>query len=848
MNSLIAEKKQNLPILIIDRKGIIGEKLAEHLINDTQIVLATAKEINSEKIILIGYGNRPPIIPDSVYSHIFLVDDEEPITRELIDSLFKKAREDRSLFIVITGIKNQEIIGEEILDYKESKAVFLGDLVDRNVYPTQVSRILNQARARGKIIIPGDGLTLIYPLFFQDAIYGILEASFGTAKDKKFYLFPRYGISLLSFSHLIQKANPEINIDFKDEEKTEDIKIEKEGRYLLDENYPLEEKIRNFKIEISKIKGDLGSMPDVNRDYSGKAITRNIKIIAFFLLLFVSLPLISTLLLSFLGLMFLNTGKLGLKSLDIDLSGKYIATSQYFLGLSDKTAKLLVGETFGLDLSRRFENNILENYNYAQGFNDFFQAINYYSEGNVGPAVNSFKNFILFSQRQKAKKNTVDFLPEYLLNIASGTIDTWPQILGFEGEKKYLLLFQNSDIIRPQGGIITAYALVTLNKGKVKNISIGSTGDLDKQLKGHVEPPFPIRRYMGLKDWHFLDSNFNPSFVEAAQDSSYLFSLETEQKPDAILGLDSNFIKSLLAATGNLNVDKYGGVNESNFLNLSKQYSQDPAFLSEVVKNINIVLKDKKLSFAPLIRGLGNDIKHKDIMIAFPQTNIQNSFTVNGLSNSFWDGRNNSSRNINDFLSLSESNFGTANKLIERDISHDISIADDGGIDLSTEVKLKNEGDDTYKAYLRFIVPNAVILKNLKLDNKDTDYIEAQTDPNIYEDKNYKPLQAEVEKGTVSGKTLFGFYIEIPKGQNKILKISYMLSQTLASYLNDFSYSFLFYKQPGIDFYPLRFGISYPKAFRILSFPRKVAGENSSAAFSADVSNDTTINLDFSKK
>ena len=44
MNPLVAEKKDSLPILIVDKQGLIGPSLTEKLSADTQIVFVSQKE------------------------------------------------------------------------------------------------------------------------------------------------------------------------------------------------------------------------------------------------------------------------------------------------------------------------------------------------------------------------------------------------------------------------------------------------------------------------------------------------------------------------------------------------------------------------------------------------------------------------------------------------------------------------------------------------------------------------------------------------------------------------------------------------------------------------------------
>src|SRR5258708_31859868 len=63
-----------------------------------------------------------------------------------------------------------------------------------------------------------------------------------------------------------------------------------------------------------------------------------------------------------------------------------------------------------------------------------------------------------------------------------------PELLGMNGKKTYLLLFQNNTELRPGGGFIGAYGLVSFDKAKMGQITIHNTYDADGQLKKHIEP------------------------------------------------------------------------------------------------------------------------------------------------------------------------------------------------------------------------------------------------------------------------------------------------------------------------------------------------------------------------
>src|SRR3989344_5241553 len=111
--------------------------------------------------------------------------------------------------------------------------------------------------------------------------------------------------------------------------------------------------------------------------------------------------------------------------------------------------------------------------------------------------------------------------------------------------------------LRPGGGFIGSYGLLTFSKGKITDFSIHDVYDADGQLKGHIEPPFPIRRYLPQIHWYMRDSNWDVDFAKAASTSAYFLNAETGKTVDGVIGVDLSFVKNLLSVTGPITVSDY---------------------------------------------------------------------------------------------------------------------------------------------------------------------------------------------------------------------------------------------------------------------------------------------------
>lgn len=845
MQPIVEENKNTPPVIVIDKKGRIGNALAQKLSSETQVIFVSEEGSENQDVVWISYGKKFPLLPQTTYGAIFVVDDEETLTREVLPSLLQKSKEDKIPFILIVSIRDQKILTDQLLDNKFFKIIFVGDVIDKNVCKSHVPKILNQAKHLGKITLPGDGLSLCHPVFFEDTINAILGASFGISSEKIYYAFQKTPISLLSFSHLLQKHNPEIRIDFKRNEREEEVTIINDGSFLISQNYPLESKITDLKIE--KVQ-KLTISQNFYSEIEGLKVRRHFyKPLTFLLLFFIFLPLISTLFLGLFGEIFLSMAKQSVREYKILESGSYVKTSYSLFSLAKSTSQIFNLETFRIAPSEDLNQKINSSFEVANGLDNLYNSVRLYSEGGISDAQNLFKNFLFFAQKQSIEKKE-DFISKDLLSLASSTLETWPEILGFNREKKYLALFEDNAILRPEGGVINSYAILTLKNGKIENFELGKTRDLDTKLKGQIEPPFSIRRYLGEKNWLFKDSNYSIDFTNGASQSSYLFALESDIKPDGVFEVNSDYLRSVLGITQEVNSKNYGKLSEKNFISVSRKFASDNDFTFEVLTQILRKIKSDGISLFPLLETLPQEIKNKNISFVFARNDVQNIFTVNYLSNSLWDGRTSSSQNINDFLSFSEANFGGYTS-VDRKVVHKVSIGEDGIVDSTSEIDLINSGNEDYKVYLRLVAPDSSILKKITINGKAQALTNAQTDPSIYEKSNFiKPENLEVETASETGKSIFGIYLDVPRNQTYEIIFDYFLKESPIASLSNFSYSFKFSKQSGVEYYPLDLEIIYPDTFRIISFPKESAASGNKLSFSKDVSQDFGLDLNLSKK
>lgn len=882
-----SEKKDENPILIVDRVGIIGVALINQLKNESLIVFVSEKIPGSlENVIHVPFFKKIPTIPDNTYSHIFLIDDETSATKDSLRSFVKKAQLDRSILIFLThlGKINDKLLTDVLNFYSKTKVIVYGDIFSKDeVLNTkfQVNKFIENALENKKMNVPGDGTRITYPVFLEDVVKGTFEAIFGEAKEKRlFYLFPKYGVTLISLAHMIQKSNPWIAIDFVKEKKAkqENYVFSTEGINLLKESYPLEERIKEITINETANTGK--RVKQDNKKRGGMVLP--FFWLVFCISLFLLLPLFTTLGLSYLGASSLKSAKNSLSKGDFAKAKQSVYFADITFSLAKKTSLILISESQFLgqgalvdklakDIDTGENISTAGTYlvNASKSLNEAL-AKNNNALDNFSTASGYLKNAIVIFEKEKAQgQNFSDITKkiEPLLNFVSNTIDVCPDLLGFNGKKTYMVLFQNNMELRPGGGFIGSYGILSLDKGKVLDFKIYDVYDADGQLKGHIEPPFAIRRYLGSVHWYLRESNFDIDYINNAVSAARFLSLEKGQAVNGVIAVDVSFVKNILSSMGKIYVSEYNeNVTSDNLFQLTESHAEKNFFPGSTQKKDFLralfaamqanISSNKNISYLSLAEAVGDSINQKHVLFAFDNSSIQNLFTVNGWSSSLWDDRKKEENTINDFLGISEANLGInkANFFIKRSVSQIVNIDDKGGVSSSVTVAYKNT-DTTgtwpggnYKNYLRFVLPLGSQITGIKINGQDKSTIDAITNPQVYENKNFSPSQKlEIEKYEQNGKTVYGFLVTVPLNELVTVTLNYSLPGQISVDYPVLNYSLRLFKQPGTDEYPYDFSLTYPSGFKLYS---ATDGEDNGGrlVYSTNLNSDKDLRISLVKK
>lgn len=213
---------------------------------------------------------------------------------------------------------------------------------------------------------------------------------------------------------------------------------------------------------------------------------------------------------------------------------------------------------------------------------------------------------------QEVRQPLIDILE--LVDLAVETfadyrpvIDKIPEIMGANGEtKKYLILFQNNNELRPTGGFLTAYSIVTIADGKVTPEKSDDIYELDQKFQSRIAIPATLGKYLTTeKYWNLRDMNIDPDF--AASMTTFLENYqEVKGEPqdiDGIIAIDTKVLTDLIDVLGPVSVPGYGDF--STELDNEYQAPQIVVALSEIItKPTPYIRADRKGILGPMMKAI----------------------------------------------------------------------------------------------------------------------------------------------------------------------------------------------------------------------------------------------------
>ncbi|MBU2577409.1 DUF4012 domain-containing protein, partial [Patescibacteria group bacterium] len=433
------------------------------------------------------------------------------------------------------------------------------------------------------------------------------------------------------------------------------------------------------------------------------------------------------------------------------------------------------------------------------------------------------KAFIL-AKKGDLYQELKSLIPQYreILLKSQSLISVAPDMLGITERKNYLVLFQNNMEIRPTGGFIGSYAILGVENGKLVNFEVFDVYQADGQLKGHIEPPEKLKKYLGEANWYLRDSNWDPDYPVSARRAQWFLDKEMHVAADGTIAITLEFAKNLLSVLGEVEVPEYGEiVNSENIFEKAEYYSELGTFPGSTQKkdflgslSRTLLGKIKNSGSKELTNVTGAVLKsaeEKEVLFYFNDPKIQQA-----VINLNWGGeirnfnpKSNSGTVFSDYLYLNEANIGInkANYFVKREVDHSINIKEDGKVEEKLTLTYENSSPSDnwpggrYKTYLRIFLPQGAKINSVLATDLQNSNLWLPFD-NLLMDESMG-----------SGKSIFGFLVEVPIKTSRKIEINYELPQQIDFSNKLVSYLILSQKQPGAHLSTYNLEVRYPKDF-----------------------------------
>lgn len=495
---------------------------------------------------------------------------------------------------------------------------------------------------------------------------------------------------------------------------------------------------------------------------------------------------------------------------------------------------------------------------------------------------------------QEKIKMLQDILPSVENNITSfiNYSDLALKILGQDSLKRYLLLFQNNNELRPTGGFIGSYALLDLDRGNIKKISIPGGGpyDLKAGLKVNISAPKPLR--ILNQRWEFQDANWFADLPVSADKLNWFYEKSGGPTIDGLIFINASFVENLLKITGPIEMPDYGKtISAENFIDeiqksVEFEYDKTANRPKQIIADLAPKLLDKlmqsdKNTLIKILDLAFNGLSEKDIQLYFKNFSLEKFVLKNN-----WGGE--IKKTDRDYLNIISTNIAgektdakiSVNANLKVDVQNDGSI-----INTLTLVKTHSgqKGEALYGVpnidYLRvytpkgseFISANGFEPMETELfDNIDPEIFQADEElVSISDTKQIEPL-TQTEIYYEGDKSVFANWIKIEPGETKTVTLSYKLPfklsldklqannhNILAILKNQLNfngdennlekYSLLLQKQSGRN-YQIDVSINFPKTLEYTTiYPENLAENQNSFNYSDILNVDKFLAIIFKK-
>ncbi len=287
-------------------------------------------------------------------------------------------------------------------------------------------------------------------------------------------------------------------------------------------------------------------------------------------------------------------------------------------------------------------------------------------------------------------KNELNYFLEIMRPITAALPEI-PNLLGDKIPRRYLILFQNQDEIRPTGGFIGSVGILDLNDGFATKFEIRDVYSIDGQLTKHLDPPEGFGFITG--NWGLRDSNYHPDFPTSAETASLIFETAGFGSVDGVIAINASLLEKIAAIVGGIKLERFEKKIAAEDLNLLLELviesktdgvENPKQILSEVWKVLSKELR--KLSTQDLLEIIFYAMREKEVQFASENSDLMQIAKATGVANELQETENDYLFVVNTSLSGNKSD-----RFCENQITHISEISENG--EVINELKILRKHD-----------------------------------------------------------------------------------------------------------------------------------------------------------
>lgn len=417
----------------------------------------------------------------------------------------------------------------------------------------------------------------------------------------------------------------------------------------------------------------------------------------------------------------------------------------------------------------------------------------------------------------------------------NGNSDLARELLGANGPRLYLFLFQNNAELRPTGGFIGSYGLLEVKNGHIGKFFVDGIFNPDGQLSENVVPPTPIQKISTA--WSLHDSNWWPDFPTSAEKAMYFYEKTGGPTVDGVITLTPTVIRELLRLTGPIDMPEYGvTIDADNFSQVvqeevEEKYDRDLNQPKKILSDMAPIMLDRLFSLrsasglASLADTLSRSLDGRQVLLYSRNADVESLIEKAG-----WSGR--MLTTPRDYLSVIHTNLNgfKTDAVIRESIVHTATVQADGSVLDTVRITRKHTGGNTpydwfnrvNSDYLRVYVPEGSELvsasgQTYEFPKTPVDYdaLGFRRDEDVKRDEGTMKIDKGGTRISVeTGKTVFGNWVYVSPGESVTVEYTYKLPFRVAPQAADpASYSVLFQKQSGTEGSTLHSQLSVPDRY-----------------------------------